>query len=114
MYNRKTHEKYIQEVAELHSNIEVVGLYINANTKILHRCLIDNHKWMTTPNNVLQGNGCPVCTHKIIGPAPEYKNSIWASKYKEYFSQFLTKDQMKQYMPHSNKKLMLNAHRVIP
>ena len=75
MYNRKTHEKYIQEVAELHSNIEVVGLYINANTKILHRCLIDNHKWMTTPNNVLQGNGCPVCTHKIIGSAPEYKNS---------------------------------------
>ena len=105
MCDRKTHQKYVQEVSELHPNIEVGSLYVNAHTKILHRCLIDNYKWIATPNNVLQGNGCPVCAHKIIGPAPEYRNSIWASEYKEYFSQFLTEEQMKQYMPHSNKKI---------
>lgn len=60
---------------------------------------------MAAPSNILQGTGCPVCVHKTIGNPPEYKNSIWASEHKEYFSQYLTEDQMKQYMPHSNKKI---------
>lgn len=100
---QKTHERYVQEVSLLHNDIVVVEQYINARTKILHQCTNCHYEWKITPDQILQGHKCPVCSGKTIGPSPEYKNSIWASKYKEYFSMYLTEEQMKNYMPHSDK-----------
>lgn len=100
---QKTHEQYVQEVTLLRNDILVSEQYINARTKIMHKCLHCHYEWKISPDKVLQGHKCPVCSGKIIGPAPEYKNSIWASEYKEYFSQYLTEEQMKNYMPHSDK-----------
>ena len=51
--------------------------------------------------------GCPVCCGNVIGDAPEYKNSIWASEHREYFSKYLTDEQMKSIMPYSNKKIKI-------
>lgn len=101
MRKRKTHEEYINEIAIKAPNVQVDGQYISSKTKILHTCKICLHKWSSTPNDVLHGYGCPVCAHRVIGNAPEYKNSIWASEYKNYFSKYLTEKQMKQYMPNS-------------
>ena len=64
--NKKTTEEYIQEVAKLNPDIEVIGQYIGAKTKILHRCKIDNHEWMATPSNILQGTGCPECKKRNL------------------------------------------------
>lgn len=107
---KKTHNEYIVELAEKNPNIEAVEEYIGANIQILHRCKIcgygSNKEWAPTPNHVLQGGRCPVCTHKIIGPSPEYKNSIWASEYRkiaEYYG--VTEYQMKTIMPMSKKKI---------
>lgn len=67
---KKTHQEYVEEVTLINPNIEVVGEYINNHTKILHRCKIDGHQWMSPPNNILNGKGCPKCygnakmTHK--------------------------------------------------
>lgn len=58
---RKTHEKYIEEVFKINSNIEVIEKYNGANTKILHRCKIDGCEWMATPSKILIGRGCPRC-----------------------------------------------------
>lgn len=99
----KTPEQYTKEVNEKTKNIEILGIYLGAEVKILHKCKICNYEWNASPNNILHGKGCPVCSKKIIGPPPEYKNSIWASEYREYFSKYLTEDQMKQYMPNSKK-----------
>lgn len=61
MSRKKTHEEYVIEVSQVNPNIEVIGLYINNSTKILHRCKIDNNEWMARPSNILKGKGCPEC-----------------------------------------------------
>ena len=108
---KKTHEKYIDEVKSLNDCIEVVEKYIGARTKIKHRCKIcgygNNGEWMPMPTDILSGHGCPVCANipRKIGSAPEYKNSILTSKYKDFFTQYLNEEQMKTLMPMSNKKI---------
>lgn len=104
---KKTHEQYISEVSNVNPNIEVIGKYVNAKYSILHKCKIDGYEWMANPNNILNGMHCPVCVHRAIGQSPEYKNSIWSSEYREYFSKYMTEEQMKSYMPNSNKKIDL-------
>ena len=59
--NRKTYEQYIEELKTLNSNIIVIGVYINALTPILHKCLIDGYEWYASPANILFGTGCPKC-----------------------------------------------------
>lgn len=102
---RKSHNEYAKKVCEVNSGIEVVEEYKGTETKILHRCKIDGYEWLVTPHNILGGQKCPVCSGKSIGNPPEYKNSIWASEYKEYFSKYLSEEQMKSYMPCSTKRL---------
>lgn len=61
MAKRKTHEEFIKELYLINADIEIIGKYKNDGTKISCKCKIDNHKWMATPNNLLQGYGCPEC-----------------------------------------------------
>ena len=75
--------------------------------KIWHECIVCKHKWRVSPGVLLQNKGCPVCGKHVIGNAPLYTNSIWASKYKDFFSKFMTDEQMKSIMPHSGKKILL-------
>lgn len=111
MANKKTHEQYLEEVQLLDDNIEVIGKYVGAHKHIAHRCKIcgygSNEEWTPAPTDILSGHGCPVCATipRQIGPAPEYKNSIWTSEYKDFFTQYLSEEQMKVTMPMSNKKI---------
>ena len=73
---RKIHTEYIKEVSEINLNIEVLGNYINAKTKILHKCKIDGYEWYAAPSNILQGRGCPKCG-KIIKAERKRKNHYW-------------------------------------
>lgn len=41
-------------------NIEIIGEYINAKTKVKAKCLLDGHVWETYPF-VLRSSGCPKC-----------------------------------------------------
>lgn len=61
MPKKKTHEEYVAEVAIINPNIDVIGKYVNAKTKVLHRCKIDGCEWDTTPDIILHGHGCPIC-----------------------------------------------------
>lgn len=61
MSRKKTHEEYVEELKVKNPTIEVIGTYINARTKILHRCKIHNVKWMVSPDSILQGCGCIQC-----------------------------------------------------
>ena len=58
---RKSHEQYVLELAEKNPDIEVIEKYINANTNIMHRCVVCGHEWMVRPNHLLHGLGCPSC-----------------------------------------------------
>jgi hypothetical protein len=59
--NSRTHEQYIKELKNINPDILVLGIYKNAKTPILHKCLIDGHEWCVTPDSLLQGFGCPQC-----------------------------------------------------
>ena len=57
----KTHEQYVTELFHVNPNIEVTEKYINAQTKIWHKCRICGKEWKIIPNNALKGKGCPDC-----------------------------------------------------
>lgn len=62
--NKKlTTEEYIKEVSEITDDIKVIDEYINAQTPILHECLICGRKWPATPSNILKGHLCKVCAN---------------------------------------------------
>lgn len=105
----KTHEQYVDELKQIFPQINVLGKYNRGKVKILHECTICKNIWYVKPDQLLQGKGCPVCTGHTIGPPPEYKNSIWASKYKNFFTKYLTQDQMKQFTSHSGKKIEIKC-----
>lgn len=69
---KKTHSEYVDEVKLINSNIDVIGIYSGANTKIKHRCLIDKYEWDSTPHNILNGRGCPLCGGTIKKTHEEY------------------------------------------
>ena len=73
---RKTHEEYVKEVAEINPNIEVVNRYINAKTKILHRCKIDGYEWLAAPTKILIGRGCPKCGGSMKKTHEEYIDEV--------------------------------------
>ena len=62
----KSHETFIEEMKQLHPDIKVIGQYTKAKEKIKCECLIDGHQWFATPNNLLRGRKCPVCSNKTI------------------------------------------------
>ena len=56
-----THKEFIERMKRINPNIKIIGMYISAKTKIECECLIDGHRWVSTPTNLLSGRGCPVC-----------------------------------------------------
>lgn len=52
-------------------DIELVGEYVNSQTKTLFKCNED-HTWEATPNSVMGGKGCPHCS----GNAPLTKKEV--------------------------------------
>lgn len=64
MARKKTNQEFISELKE--KNIDYIPLeeYINATTKIKFRCS-SGHVWEVTPHNILNGRGCPYCSHSI-------------------------------------------------
>ena len=77
MTRRKTHDEYVKEVSSINQNIEVVGEYVNAKTKILHMCKIDGYEWYALPNSIIHGHGCPKCSGKFKKTQDEYVQSVF-------------------------------------
>lgn len=58
---KKSHEQYIKELADKNPNIQAIETYVNANTNIMHRCIVCGYEWMARPSHLLHGLGCPSC-----------------------------------------------------
>lgn len=57
----KTHDQYVFDVAAKYGDqVTVVGRYVGAITKIMHKCP-KGHNWFVRPNDVLTGFKCPRC-----------------------------------------------------
>lgn len=73
---RKTHEQYVYEVSIINPTIEVAETYINAKTKIKHRCKIDGHIWKAYPYVILRGDGCPKCAGNAKKDTEQYIDEV--------------------------------------
>ena len=67
---RLTHEEFMEKFKKQNKhakNIEILGTYINNETKIGCKCKVCEHEWKSTPKNLLRGAGCPKCGKKRMG-----------------------------------------------
>lgn len=63
--NRKsTHSKFVDKLKVINPNIEIIGMYVTARTKIECQCKIDNYVWYATPDSLLRGHGCAMCRNR--------------------------------------------------
>ncbi|MBZ9615291.1 PDDEXK family nuclease [Clostridium estertheticum] len=59
---KKTHEQFVEEIFVKHGvEYNVLGQYINNNTKILMGHIKCGNTWHATPRHLLEGHGCPRC-----------------------------------------------------
>lgn len=83
---RKSHKQFIEEIEAINADIEILDKYINNQTKIKCKCLIDGHCWEAIPANLLQGIGCPVCNspkgEKRVKKFLIYNNIDYISQHK--------------------------------
>ena len=102
---RDSDEEYIRKLHNVMPHVDILEPYQGQNIEILHVCHICGSTFVSKPNNVLRKGYCTVCSGGRIGSAPEYKNSIWASEYRDFFSTYMTEEQMKNTFPKSGKKI---------
>lgn len=57
----KSPQEFADEVAQVAPNIDLVGAYVNARTKVACRCRVCGNEWEASPNHLLRGVGCPKC-----------------------------------------------------
>ena len=79
-------ESFLKELKNKNPQIELIGEYVDAITKTLFKCKVCGNQWLTMPKSLVRNTSygvpatCGVCKKKVIGPPPEYLNSIWANK----------------------------------
>ena len=66
MAQKKTREEYVSELGIKNPNLELIGDYIDANTKTPHRCKKHNVAWDISPSGALSGYGCKQCLKEKI------------------------------------------------
>lgn len=60
-----SHEQFLDDLKQLNSNIEVLGVYKTKRTPILVKCKKCGREWMATPDNLLRNHGCAKCAGNI-------------------------------------------------
>lgn len=58
---RCTHERFMEKLKKVNTDVEVLSKYEKSNEKISVRCLICGHEYMVTPGKLLLGRKCPAC-----------------------------------------------------
>lgn len=82
---RLTQEELIQRVSRIDDTIEVVGNYVNLQTKIDFKCTKCGNVWSAKPGNILSGRGCPHCRtpkgEKRVAELLDKYNIIYKQQY---------------------------------
>ncbi|MBQ2396116.1 MAG: hypothetical protein II304_03610 [Bacteroidales bacterium] len=58
---RIDNEEFIKRIEIENKNIEILSKYKSALQKVKCRCKLCDKFWKSTPANLLQGHGCPMC-----------------------------------------------------
>ena len=73
---KRTHDEYVLELQAINPYLEVIDKYINAKTKIKHKCLKCEYEWDLAPLHSLQGKGCPQCAGVAHKTQEQYKKDV--------------------------------------
>ncbi len=73
---RKTTDRFKEEVAAVNPTIEVVGEYVNTSTKIMVRCRKCGRSWLGNPSTLRNGIGCPFCAGTRKKNQEEFKSKL--------------------------------------
>ena len=91
---QKPHQQFIDEMKEINSNIEILGIYAGNKNKIHTKCLICGNEWNPISLDLIRGRGCPQC-NKSNG---ENRIELWLSKNNiSYISQYRFPDCVDKY-----------------
>lgn len=60
-----THEAFVGRAADACPDIEVVGRYAGANTRLAVRCRACGYSWDAFPATILRSCSCPCCTNRV-------------------------------------------------
>ena len=61
MSKKKTNEMFVNEIAIVAPDIEVIGEYVGARNPIEVRCKKCGHTWSPWATNLLKRGSCPAC-----------------------------------------------------
>ena len=61
-----TNEKFIEKLSSINSSVLPQENYKGSKTKINFKCNKCNNIFSATPNSVLNGSGCPICSRDRI------------------------------------------------
>lgn len=110
--HKKTSQEFKQFIEMKYSNIIVQSDFVNSKTSVELYCKDCKNTWSAKPSGFAHDKKkkyCPFCSKQKIGPPPDYMNSIWASEYKDYASQFLDEETQKTIMPFSKHKVLVTC-----
>lgn len=67
----KTHDEFVQKMLIINPNIEIIGEYVSSKEKIKWICKLCGQTHFTTPNALIQGQGCNQCSRN---------SALWKTK----------------------------------
>lgn len=62
-----THDEFIERLAEITDDIDIISDFVNTSTTVQARCKKCGHQWNAYPGHLLNGIGCQQCYFKRIG-----------------------------------------------
>ena len=81
-----THEKFVRRAADVCPDVEIVGRYAGANTRLAVRCRTCGYSWDAFPATLLRSCSCPCRgrTGRRLGSsaswAPSWESPSWESR----------------------------------
>lgn len=81
---RKSHDEFVKEANTKHPHIEIIGIYVSANSPIEFKCTKHNHTFRLTPSSFIRSkHGCSLCAAEYVGKCSKLSNEQFLDLLKE-------------------------------
>lgn len=61
-----TNDEFLLRMHKVNSNIDILSEYKNSRTHVKCKCKIDGFEWSASPENLLAGKGCRMCSFRHL------------------------------------------------
>lgn len=62
----KSHDRFVEDLKIINPYVEIIGKYINMDTKVQVRCINDGYIWNADPRKLYRGCKCAVCSNRKV------------------------------------------------